>query len=125
MALSDGESERSEDQEFSRRRNLLNLHSSPHISPTLSPGSLVGGFVLSVVGVVLLFGGFLSGFAILYTVGVLTSLIGTGFLIGFAKQLKLMFKPVRIVATIILIIAFAMVYVAAFAVHSGVSLQRE
>ncbi|KAG9103805.1 hypothetical protein FRC06_007924, partial [Ceratobasidium sp. 370] len=32
--------------------------------------------------------GALGSFAVLYTIGIIVSLIGTGFLIGFFKQLK-------------------------------------
>lgn len=49
-------------------------------------------------------------FAILYSVGIITSLIGTGFLVGFFSQLKAMFKPVRVVATAILIGSLVMVW---------------
>jgi hypothetical protein len=51
---------------------------------------------------------------VLYTLGVVISLIGTGFLLGFGQQLKLMFKPVRIVATIVFLVSIGMVFVAAF-----------
>jgi hypothetical protein len=50
----------------------------------------------------------------MYTLGIIVSLIGTGFLIGFFQQLKLMFKPVRVVATIIFLGSIGMVFVAAF-----------
>ncbi|KAG8803854.1 hypothetical protein FRC18_007209 [Serendipita sp. 400] len=72
------------------------------------------GFVLSVLGTSLLFLGMLFSFVILYTIGIVVSLIGTGFVIGFFQQLKLMFKPVRIVASIIFLGSIGMVFVAAF-----------
>lgn len=50
----------------------------------------------------------------MYTLGIVVSLIGTGFLIGFMQQLKLMFKPVRVVATIVFLASIGMVFVAAF-----------
>ncbi|CAO1632464.1 unnamed protein product [Sympodiomycopsis kandeliae] len=80
----------------------------------------IGGFALSLIGSILLFVGALAIFAVLYSVGILVGLVGTGFLIGFLKQCKMMFKPVRIVATIILFVAFAMVWIAAFAIHSEI-----
>ncbi|CEH15865.1 sft2-domain-containing protein [Ceraceosorus bombacis] len=79
-------------------------------------GCLVGGFALSIVGSVMLFIGAIALFAILYSIGVIVSLVGTGFLVGFKRQLKAMFEPVRIVATLILFAAFVMVWVAAFAI---------
>nr|CDI52796.1 sft2-domain-containing protein [Melanopsichium pennsylvanicum 4] len=52
----------------------------------------------------------LIGFAaLLYAVGVLVSLTGTGFLLGFIKQFRQMFKPVRITFTLVMILAFIMV----------------
>lgn len=83
--------------------------------------SLVGGFALSLLGSILLVTGSLALFAVLYSIGVVLSLVGTGFLIGFGKQIKQMFKPVRIVATLILLVAFIMVWVSAFAIGSTVS----
>jgi len=77
-------------------------------------GCLVAGFVLSILGSALLFLGQLGSFAILYVLGTIVSLIGTGFLIGFLKQLKLMFKPVRVVATIVFLGSIGLVFVGAF-----------
>lgn len=78
------------------------------------------GFVLSIIGTIMLFIGLTSVFAVLYSFGIIISLIGTGFLVGFFRQLKLMFKPVRIVATFILIGAFVLVWVFAFVVKIAV-----
>lgn len=83
--------------------------------------SLIGGFVLSLIGSLLVLSGSLALFAILYSIGVVVSFIGTGFLIGFIKQLKQMFNRVRLVATIVMIVAFVMVWVSAFAINSAVS----
>ncbi|PVF92125.1 SFT2-domain-containing protein [Serendipita vermifera] len=77
-------------------------------------GCLAIGFVLSILGASLLFLGQLFSFAMLYTLGVIISLIGTGFLLGFGQQIKLMFKPVRVVATIVFLASIGMVFVAAF-----------
>jgi len=79
-------------------------------------GCLVGGFVLSIIASSFLFLGWLSSFAILYAVGTLISLAGTGFLIGFSSQLKLMFKPVRIVATIVFLAMIGLIFVGAFVI---------
>ncbi|KAF8275247.1 hypothetical protein EI94DRAFT_1712661 [Lactarius quietus] len=60
----------------------------------------------------MLFIGGLGSFAVLYALGTVVSLIGTGFLIG--QQLKLMFKPVRVVATIVFLAMIVMIFVSAF-----------
>jgi len=78
------------------------------------------GFILSLLGTILLFVGSLASFATLYAIGTIISLIGTGFLIGFTKQLKLMFKPVRVAATIIFLISIGLIFVGAFVIGSGV-----
>jgi len=77
-------------------------------------GCLIIGFLLSILGSALLFVGQLGSFAVLYAMGTLISLIGTGFLIGFFQQIKLMFKPVRVVATIIFLASIGLVFVGAF-----------
>ncbi|TCD61420.1 hypothetical protein EIP91_008454 [Steccherinum ochraceum] len=83
-------------------------------------GCLALGFILSILGAALLFVGQLGSFAILYALGTVVALIGTGFLIGFFKQLKLMFKPVRIVATIIFLGSIGLVFVGAFVIKSDI-----
>ncbi|KAH9998151.1 SFT2-domain-containing protein [Russula compacta] len=77
------------------------------------------GLVLSVLGTVMLFIGGLASFAVLYALGTVISLIGTGFLIGFTKQVKLMFKPVRVIATIIVFAMIIMIFISAFVLRSG------
>jgi len=83
-------------------------------------GCLVVGFLLSILASSLLFLQQLTTFAILYAAGTLISLIGTGFLIGFFKQLKLMFKPVRIVATLVFLASIGLIFVGAFVIGNGV-----
>jgi len=83
-------------------------------------GCLALGFILSILGSVVLFLGQLGSFAILYALGTVVALVGTGFLIGFTKQIKLMFKPVRIVATIIFLACIGLVFVGAFVIKSDV-----
>jgi hypothetical protein len=68
------------------------------------------GFALSLIGSTMLFIGLTSIFAILFSVGIIVSLVGTGFLVGFFKQLKMMFQPVRVVATGILFASLVMVW---------------
>ncbi|KAJ8517318.1 hypothetical protein ONZ45_g5502 [Pleurotus djamor] len=82
-------------------------------------GCLIIGFILSILASSLLFLGQLTIFAILYVFGTIVALIGTGFLIGFFKQLKLMFKPIRVVATIIFLASIGLVFVGAFVLDSG------
>ncbi|PFH50052.1 hypothetical protein AMATHDRAFT_4301 [Amanita thiersii Skay4041] len=81
---------------------------------------LAVGFILSLLGSILLFLGQLGIFAVLYVLGTIISLIGTGFLIGFFKQLKLMFKPVRVVASIVFLGSIVLVFIAAFVLSSEV-----
>jgi len=81
-------------------------------------GCLVIGFILSILGSALLFLGQLGSFAVLYGMGTLISLAGTGFLIGFASQIKMMFKPVRIVATVVFLASIALVFVGAFVIKN-------
>ncbi|KAF8717634.1 hypothetical protein AX14_012077 [Amanita brunnescens Koide BX004] len=81
---------------------------------------LAVGFILSLLGSIVLFLGQVGIFATLFVVGTVVSLVGTGFLIGFFKQLKLMFKPVRVVATIIFFVSIVLVFIAAFVLNSDV-----
>ncbi|KAL0947372.1 hypothetical protein HGRIS_013488 [Hohenbuehelia grisea] len=83
-------------------------------------GCLITGFVLSLLGSIVLFLGQFSIFAILYVTGTIVALVGTGFLIGFLKQLKLMFKPVRVVATIVFLASIGLVFVGAFVLGSEI-----
>ncbi|SCV67158.1 BQ2448_5804 [Microbotryum intermedium] len=57
---------------------------------------LVAGCALAVVGSILFTLGQVSLFATFYVLGVIISLVGTGFLVGFQKQFKMMMDPVRI-----------------------------
>ncbi|KAJ7632207.1 SFT2-domain-containing protein [Roridomyces roridus] len=78
-------------------------------------GACLGvGLVLSILGSIVLFFGQITLFAVLYGFGTVISLAGTGFLIGFLTQLKLMFKPVRVVATIVFLACIGLVFVGAF-----------
>lgn len=83
-------------------------------------GCLAIGFILSFLGTMLLFLGMLASFAILYAMGTIISLVGTGFLIGFGSQLKQMFKPVRVVATIVLLACIGLIFVGAFVIKNDI-----
>lgn len=54
--------------------------------------------------------------AVLYTIGVIISLVGTGFLIGFGRQIKMAWDPVRRYAAGVFLLSIALVFVFAFAV---------
>jgi len=78
------------------------------------------GFIFSLLGSIVLFFGQLTIFAVLFVFGTIISLVGTGFLIGFFRQLKLMFKPVRVLATIVFIASIVLVFVSAFVLGSDI-----
>jgi len=83
-------------------------------------GCLATGFILSLLGSILLFVGQTTVFAVLFVIGTIVSLVGTGFLLGFLKQLKLMFKPIRVVATIVFLVSIVLVFIGAFVLSSDV-----
>ncbi|KIK63643.1 hypothetical protein GYMLUDRAFT_241560 [Collybiopsis luxurians FD-317 M1] len=78
------------------------------------------GFVLSLLGSIVLFLAQIALFAILYGLGTIISLVATGFLIGFTTQLKLMFKAKRVIATIVMLGSIGLVFVGAFVIRSDV-----
>ncbi|KAJ7702346.1 SFT2-domain-containing protein [Mycena rosella] len=78
------------------------------------------GFLLSILGSIVLFLGQITIFAVLYGFGTIISLAGTGFLIGFFSQLKLMFKPVRVVATLVFLGSIVLVFIGAFVLDSEI-----
>lgn len=81
---------------------------------------LAVGFILSLLGSIVLLLGQLILFAVLYVLGTVITLFGTGFLIGFLRQIKLMFKPVRIVASVVFIASIVLVLVGAFVLRNGI-----
>ncbi|KAF4045521.1 Got1/Sft2-like family [Phytophthora infestans] len=54
-------------------------------------------------------------FGITYSLGNIISLCGSGFLVGPKQQVKLMFKPVRRIATVIYLLMIAVVFTVALA----------
>ncbi|KAJ3264001.1 hypothetical protein HDU77_009520 [Chytriomyces hyalinus] len=76
------------------------------------------GFLLSILSTLLLTTGNLTGFAVLYTFGNVTSVVSTGFLIGFASQLKKMFDSSRFAAALIFIGSMVATLVVAFTLKS-------
>jgi len=67
----------------------------------------VVGFVISIVSSLALIQGNITGFAVLYTLGNIVSLVSTGFLVGFKKQVKTMFAPVRWFASVLFLVSMA------------------
>jgi len=74
----------------------------------------VTGFVISILSTLCLMSGNIPGFAAMYTIGNIVSLMSTGFLVGFAKQVKTMFAPVRWVASLVFIGTMIGTFLAAF-----------
>ena len=82
------------------RGTVVLKRSTESLHPPTAPffNSLVCGFALSLIGAICFVLGQITLFATLYTLGVVCSLVGTGFLLGFWKQCKMMMDPVRIYA---------------------------
>lgn len=72
------------------------------------------------LGSILFVLGNITLFATFYTLGVVISLVGTGFLVGFQKQLSMMWDPVRRYAAGIFLLCIALVFVFAFALRIDV-----
>jgi len=71
------------------------------------------GVVCSILSIIVMWTGKITMFALLYTVGNISALCGTMFLMGPIKQLKNMFKEKRIIATIIMLLALVLTVCAA------------
>lgn len=78
------------------------------------------GFLISFISTFLLFGGNMSGFAVLYTIGNIVSLVATGFLTGFLNQFRKMFDATRLTATIAFLTTLILTLVSAFAFQIAV-----
>jgi Got1/Sft2-like family len=79
---------------------------------------IILGYILSFVGTLMLISASSTGirnFAVLYVVGNLIALGGTGFLVGPATQCRKMFHKVRRIAAIIYLVMLAAVFIAAVA----------
>ncbi|XP_068755199.1 vesicle transport protein SFT2B-like [Montipora capricornis] len=70
------------------------------------------GVLFSLVGMIMLWRN-IKLFAVFYTLGNVTALISTCFLMGPLKQLKNMFKEKRLIATIIMLVCLALTLCAA------------
>lgn len=73
------------------------------------------GILCSILGSALLFvPGGLKLFAVFYTLGNIAALSSTCFLMGPLKQLKRMFEPTRLIATIVMLLCLALTLCAVF-----------
>ncbi|PVU99976.1 hypothetical protein BB559_000232 [Furculomyces boomerangus] len=80
---------------------------------------IIAGFILMIVGVAMLFSSNTSGFAIMYSIGNLLSLFSLGFLVGFKKQIKMAFAPVRLIAGLVYLVFLILTLIIAFTNGSG------
>lgn len=74
-----------------------------------------GGILCSILGSALLFlPGGIRLFAVFYTLGNIAALSSTCFLMGPLKQLKRMFEPTRLIATIVMLLCLALTLCSVF-----------
>ncbi|KAK5796940.1 Got1/Sft2-like family-domain-containing protein [Linnemannia elongata] len=76
------------------------------------------GFVISILSTLALATAQLALFAVFFTLGNIISLLSTTFLIGPGKQIKTMFAPVRIVASIVFLAMIVATLIVAFTIKS-------
>ncbi|KAF3708359.1 Vesicle transport protein SFT2A SFT2 domain-containing protein 1 [Channa argus] len=77
-----------------------------------------GGILCSILGTALLFlPNGIKLFAVFYTLGNLAAIASTCFLMGPLKQLKRMFEPTRLIATIVMLLCLALTLCAVFWWH--------
>jgi hypothetical protein len=84
--------------------------------------SFVVGFLFSIISTFFLWSLDFTSFAILYTLGNIISLISTGFIVGPTRQLKNMFDPVRIWATVVFFGCMALTLFLAIGLQSWVAI---
>ncbi|KAG0266242.1 Vesicle transport protein SFT2B [Mortierella polycephala] len=80
----------------------------------------VVGFLISILSTLSLATAQLAMFAVFFTLGNVISLLSTTFLIGPGKQLKTMFAPVRMVASIIFLGMIVATLLVAFTLKSAI-----
>ncbi|KAG0294538.1 hypothetical protein BGZ98_001725 [Dissophora globulifera] len=80
----------------------------------------VVGFLISILSTLALTTGLLALFAVLFSIGNILSLLSTTFLIGPGKQLRTMFAPVRMVASIVFLGLLVTTLVVAFTIQSSI-----
>lgn len=57
-------------------------------------------------------------FALCFSIGIIVSMAGSGFLIGFRRQCSMMFKPSRFITTVIFLSALALTLISALILQS-------
>ncbi|KAG0294351.1 hypothetical protein BGZ96_001346 [Linnemannia gamsii] len=80
----------------------------------------VVGFLISVLSTLSLVTGMLGVFAVFFTLGNIISLLSTTFLIGPGKQIKTMFAPVRMVASIVFLALIVITLIVAFTLKNAI-----
>ncbi|KAF9570633.1 hypothetical protein EC968_001520 [Mortierella alpina] len=78
------------------------------------------GFVITILSTLALATAQLSLFAVFFTLGNVVSLLSTTFLIGPGKQLRTMFAPVRMVASIVFLAMIILTFIVAFTLKSTI-----
>ncbi|KAG0207906.1 hypothetical protein BGX28_000990 [Mortierella sp. GBA30] len=78
------------------------------------------GFVITILSTLALATAQLGLFAVFFTLGNVISLFSTAFLIGPARQLKTMFAPVRMVASIVYLSLIIITFIVAFTIKSTI-----
>uniref|UniRef100_A0A7S0S206 Vesicle transport protein n=1 Tax=Chlamydomonas leiostraca TaxID=1034604 RepID=A0A7S0S206_9CHLO len=77
------------------------------------------GLILTIVSIPMMWTGSITQFAIFYSLGTITSILSTIFLMGPIKQMQRMFEQNRIIATIIMLIAITLTLVFAFKLRNA------
>ncbi|KAG0215434.1 hypothetical protein BGX28_010139 [Mortierella sp. GBA30] len=78
----------------------------------------VVGMLISILSTLSLATAQLGLFAVFFTLGNVISLLSTTFLIGPAKQIKTMFAPVRMVASIVFLSMIVITFIVAFTLEA-------
>ncbi|KAF9397382.1 hypothetical protein BGX21_008928 [Mortierella sp. AD011] len=79
----------------------------------------VVGFLISILSTLSLSTGMVGLFAVFFTLGNIISLLSTTFLIGPGKQIRTMFAPVRMVASIVFLSLIVITLVVAFTLNNA------
>jgi hypothetical protein len=83
-------------------------------------GCLILSIIASILGAPFLFYAKYSEFAVMVSLGSIISIVGTFFLSGPMKQLKNMFDPTRLIATIIYLIMIVLTLVAGIVLRNPI-----
>ena len=77
---------------------------------------IVVGILLSFLSTLFLSTGNIPLFAVLYSIGNIVSLVSTGFLIGFGRQVRGMFASTRVIATCVYLGCLVATFICAFVI---------